>query len=131
MKPEHIELRDTLMQTFSQGFAEPTIPEAAQLRVVIAVGALLPLRALSLQDGEPADPAIADWLTPMVADLIDQAGVVLDRLYDELELGEDDVQIMEPGTIGNQQFQDMPTGPGMGGGPVVGPSGVPRGELIR
>lgn len=122
MRPEDFERLTALAETFDQQFGQPVTPENAIQRVLIASAALAPVHHFRTQQGQ-GDLAgyVQEWFTPMVADAIERAFEVLGELYETLESEVDDVQILEPGTIGNQQFQDL------GGGAPLGRGG----DLIR
>lgn len=108
-------------------FGRPVTPEAAIPRVLVVVAALRPLNVVTM------DPqlvnATAEWLTPDVADSLDQVITAASQLYDLLESAVDEVTIMEPGSMSSQQLVDMPT---RAGRPAADgrPPGA-RGDLIR
>lgn len=134
MRAEDFDQLQLLAGTLDLQFGAPATPEKAIQRVLIAVAALVPLNTLTTQQGAgELLPVIAEWFTPMVGAAIEEAAGRLSELYDALESEADDVQVMEPGTIGNQQFTDLGGGGAIAASSVQqpGPQGVPRGELIR
>jgi hypothetical protein len=123
MRDEDFEKLTELTTFFDQSFGQPAIPERAIQRVVTAAASLAPLQHfLTQQLRGDLDPNVQDWLTPMVIDAVQVATAAIGELYDALESEIDDVQLMEPGTMGNQGFRDLPIGDprlGRGGGDLV------------
>lgn len=127
MRPEDAAKLGQLRATLGSSFGVPSLPDAAIDRVLVATAALWPIAEVATD--EQFTMIVSDWMDPMVIDVLERVQGALNELYDVLESAADDTQILEPGTIANQQFTDLPV---VGGGTALpGPSGVPRGDLIR
>lgn len=95
MRSEDAERLETVSHELNRQFGLPDETEPAIQRVLLASAALAPI------------PALAE--NPAIRDLAEQTIGWLNDLYDALESDADDVQILEPGTLGDQDFTDLPT----------------------
>lgn len=123
MRTEDYEQLEAIAGTLDGALGYPNSPERAITRVLTSIATLRPLVELvSARTGEQIiDPAMAEWLTPSVIDVIERTAGAVDELYEALESVLDDTTILEPGSLTSQPLVDMPSSR---------PAGV-RGELIR